>query len=76
MALLYLVAYNIYPPIARKQSMRYNELAQELPAILFTTPTWGIPLSAFPNGTTSKLAGFVLHTVPLMLSVKQESCEY
>ena len=24
---------------------------------LSTTPRWGIPLSAFPNGTTSKLAG-------------------
>ena len=30
---------------------------------LSTTLRWGIPLSAFPNGTTSKLAGF-LHTVP------------
>ena len=42
---------------------------------LSTTPRWGNPLSAFPNGTTSKLAGF-LHTVPAMLNVKQGSCKY
>ena len=35
-----------------------------------------IPFSAFPNETiTSELAG-LLHTIPLMLNVKQESCEY
>ena len=31
---------------------------------------WGIPLSAFSKGTTSKLAG-LFHTVPLMLNIKQ-----
>ena len=34
------------------------ELAQELPAICLPHQNGGIPLSAFPNGTTSKLAGF------------------
>ena len=44
---------------------------------LSTTHTWGNPvcLSAFTNDTTSELVGF-LHTVPLMLTVKQVSCEY
>ena len=42
--------------------------------LLSTTPRWRNPaISAFPNGTTSKL---VIHTVPLMLNVKQRSCEY
>ena len=31
--------------------------------------------SAFAKGTTSKVAG-LLHTIPLMLNVKQESCKY
>ena len=35
----------------------------------------GIRFSAFPKSTTSKVAG-LLHTIPLMLNVKQESCEY
>ena len=39
------------------------ELAEELPAICLQHQDGGITLSAFPNGTTSKLAGF-LHTVP------------
>ena len=37
--------------------MRYDELAQELPAISQPHQDGGIPLSAFPNVTTSKLAG-------------------
>ena len=38
-----------------------------------------IPLSAFPECTTTLICRLVLHTVPLTLSVKivkQESCEY
>ena len=42
---------------------------------LSTTLRWGIPLGAFPNGTTSELAG-LLHAVPLILNVKQGSYEY
>ena len=37
--------------------MRYNELAYELPAICLPHHDGGIPLSAFPNGTTSELSG-------------------
>ena len=43
-----------------------------------TTLRWEIPLSAFPNSTTSKLASLFssLQTVSLMLSVKQGNCQY
>ena len=41
-----------------------------------TTQNGGIPLSAFPNGTTSKLTGLVFTLSLLMLSVKRGSCEY
>ena len=33
------------------------ELAEKLPVICLPHQDGGIPLSAFPNGTTSKLAG-------------------
>ena len=39
---------------------------------LSTTHDGGIPLSAFPKGTTSELAGFVF-SQSLMLSAKQEA---
>ena len=52
------------------------ELAYELPVICPPRQDGGIPLSALPNGTTSKLAGLFSTLVPLMLSVKQGSCEY
>ena len=61
---------HIYPPIARKPSKRYNELAQELLATYLPHHDGGIPLSAFSNRTTSKL---VLHTVPLMLMSSREA---
>jgi len=35
-----------------------------------------IPLSVLPMDTTNELAGFDLHTIPLMLNVKQGSYEY
>jgi len=35
----------------------------------------GIPLSALPKDTSSKLPAY-LHTIPLMLNVKQGSCKY
>ena len=35
----------------------------------------GILFSAFTNSTISELEG-LLHTIPVMLNVKQESCEY
>ena len=50
------------------------ELAQELPAICLPNKVREIPLSAFPNGTTSKLAG-MFFTMPLMLSIEQGNCE-
>ena len=37
--------------------MRYDELAEELPVICLPHQDGGIPLSAFRNGTTIKLAG-------------------
>ena len=50
------------------------ELAKEnLPAICLSHQDEGIPLSAFPNGTTSKLAGLFSLLSLLMLSVKQEA---
>ena len=66
--------WHIYPPIPRK---RRSAVRARLGVAghLTTTLRWGIPLSAFPNGTTSKLAGF-LHIVPSMLNVKQGSYEY
>ena len=39
---------------------------------LSTTQDGGIPLSAFPKNTTSKLASFVF-TLSFMLSAKQEA---
>ena len=69
---------HIHPSITRKRSMRCNELAYELPAVRAPHQDGGIPLSAFPNGKTSKLVGLfsTVYTVPSMLSVKQGSCEY
>ena len=66
--------WHIYSPTRRK---RRSAVRARLGVAghLSTTLRWGIPLSAFPNGTTSKLADF-LHTVPSMLNVKQGSCEY
>ena len=46
-----------------------------LPAIRLPHLNGGISLSVFSEGTTSKVAG-LLHTFPLMLNVKQESCKY
>ena len=39
------------------------ELAYELPAICLPHQDEGVPLRAFPNGTTSKLAG-LFSTLP------------
>ena len=51
----YLVAY--LSSYHEKAINALYELAQELPAICLPHQDGGIPLSAFPNGTTSKLAG-------------------
>ena len=66
--------WHIYPPITRKRP-RAVRVRLGVAGHLSTIPKWGIPLSAFSNGTTSELAG-LLRTVPLMLNVKQGSCEY
>ena len=55
---------HIYSLITKKRSQRYNELVQELPATCLPYQGGGIPLSAFPNDTTSKLAR-LLFTLPL-----------
>ena len=47
----------IFILLSRKRPKRYNELAKELPAIYLPHQEWEIPLSAFPNGKTSKLVG-------------------
>ena len=60
------ILLHIYPPITTKQSMRYTSSLRswELPAICLPRQDGGIPLSAFSNGTTSKLAG-LFSTLPL-----------
>ena len=65
----------IFILLSRESDEALYELAEELPAICLPHLDGGIPLSAFPNGITSELAG-LLHTVPLMLNAKQGSCEY
>ena len=52
---LYLVAY--LSSYHEKAINALYELAEELQAIRQQHQDGGIPLSAFPNGTTSKLAG-------------------
>ena len=49
--------------ITRKRSKHYNELALKLSAIRLLHQDGVIQLSAFPNGTTSKLAGFLCREV-------------
>ena len=48
---------HIYPPITRKRSKCYNELVQKLPTTCLPHIDRVILLSAFPNGTASKLTG-------------------
>ena len=52
---LYLVAY--LSSYREKAIKALYEFAEELPAICQQHQDGGIPLSAFSNGTTSKLAG-------------------
>ena len=63
-------------PYHEKVTEHYTSLKRNC-RLLCTTLSlrWEILLSVFPKDTTSKLAG-LLHTVPLMLNVKQRSCEY
>ena len=51
---LYFVAYYL---LSRESDQGLYELADEFPATCLPYQSRGIPLSAFPNGTTSKLAG-------------------
>ena len=53
--ILYLVAY--LPSYYEKAINALYKLAWELPAVCLPHQDGGIPLSAFANGTTSKLAG-------------------
>ena len=71
---IYLIAY--LSSYHEKAINALYELAKELPAICLPHQDGGIPLSAFPNGTASKLAGLFSTLSLLMLSVKQGSCEY
>ena len=50
------------------------ELVSELPSICLPHQDGVTPISIFPNGTINKTCRLALHTVPLMLSVKQGSC--
>ena len=43
---------------------------------LSTTPRWGNPAKCLSQRHNRYTCRLVLHTVPLMLSVKQGSCEY
>ena len=43
---------------------------------LSTTPRWGNPAKCLSQRHNKYTCRLVLHTVPLMLSVKQGSCEY
>ena len=52
---------HIYPPITRKRSMRYTSSLRELPAICLPHQDGGIPLSAFPIGTTINLPACSSH---------------
>ena len=52
--------------------MRCTSSLKELPVICLPHQDEEIPPSAFPNSTTSKLAG-LFSTLSLMLSVKQEA---
>ena len=52
---LYSVAYLFYYHVKAINAL--YELAEELPAICQPHQDGGMPLTAFPNGTTSKLAG-------------------
>ena len=65
---------NVYPLIMRNRQSTIRACS-EVASYLRTDKDKGIPLGAFPNDTTSKLAG-LLHTVPLLPNAKQESCEY
>ena len=56
---LYLVAY--LSSYHEKAINALYELAEELPAICPPHQDGGIPLSAFPNGTTSELAACSPH---------------
>ena len=52
------IIIRIFILLLRESDEALYELAEELPAICLPHVDVGIPLSAFPNGTTSKLAGF------------------
>ena len=66
-----LIYWHIYPPVTRKRRCAVRARLG-VAGHLSTTLRWGIPLSAFSKGTTSKLAD-LFHTVLLMLNVKQEA---
>ena len=55
--MILLLGLHIYSPILSERPKRHNELAYRLPAIRLPHQDGGIPVNAFPNGTTSKLAG-------------------
>ena len=65
---------NIYPLIMKNRRSAIRACS-EVAGYVCTDEDKGIPLSAFPNDTTSELA-VLLYTVPLLPHVKQESCEY
>ena len=72
---MFIKTKHIYPPITRKLSMRHTSSLRSCRPSVYHTKMGEFRFCAFPKGTTSKLAGFLL-TVPTMLNVKQGSCEY
>ena len=53
----FFIIIGIFILLSRESDEALYELALELPAICLQHQDGDIPLSAFPNGTTSKLAG-------------------
>ena len=70
------ILLHIYPPITRKRSKRYISSLIGVARYLSTTPRWGNPSKCLSQRHNKQTCRLVLLTVPLMLSVKQESCEY
>ena len=69
------IYWHIYPPFTRKRWSTVQARLRIAGYLSTTLKLGGIPLSAFPNGSTSVLTG-LLQTVPYMLNIKQGSCEY
>ena len=56
--------------------MRYKRARLGVASHLSTTPRWGNPANCLSQRHNKQACRLVLHTVPLMLNVKQGSYEY